>query len=525
MKKEIHQQSTGHRAYYALFALIGVGLILYYFSDTVLHFTTAQQFPVNSLEAFPLTWLILPAEIFSVLFAVYFVYCLYIDADEQPIPQPLTDKQATSVAVLLPVYNEPADIIERTLKHTQKLRWPGTVTTYLLDDSTQEESKQEVDALAKKYGVAVVRREDREGYKAGNINHAIREEINQEYFVILDADQAPQPELLEETMDHFSREDVGYVQTPQHFVAENSLLERAAKVGANIFYHAQCRAKARDDALPFCGTNVIVRTQAFRSINGFSYYTSTEDLEVGLRLNERGWTGAYVAQVLVHGYTPPDFAAYQSQQYRWANGNLAVLRESLLKILGGRFTLRQQIHTLFTLGWWLIGLVSLVYVIVPLLSLWLGAGTHHTWLPTTLLVLLYINVGLGIGLVYVSLHGRIEDDEVTLRDAFLQYSLLTNSMFIYARAAINALLKRYVGFITTQKRRGAASLRPIAPNLALGGICFGSAIFALYKGFSLGGLQAYRTYLPISLWLFFYAFILASSILFVHLDEEEEVAA
>lgn len=507
-------QDWRYVSFYVFFGIASLSLMIYYLSDTLIHFTTPQQFPISSFKRFPLTFVIFPAEIFSFCFAMYFVYNLINGNSKNPAPVPLPNKSKKRVAILIPVFNEPKEIVARTLSACRSIIWGGSTKIYLLDDSNNEHDRQNMQSLSRKFGCTLVRRNSNIGFKAGNINNAVSTAINEEFFVILDSDQAPEPEFLTETMDYFSDPKIGFVQVPQHFVNNGTPIERAAKLGTNIFYHSQCMSKAKDMALPFCGTNAILRTEAFRQVNGFSYYTSTEDIDLGLRMNEAGYYGAYVPKTLVHGYAPTDFKAYSSQQYRWSNGNLAILRESWIRILFGKFSLRQQMHIFATLGWWFIGIVTLLYISVPMLSFFFG-GTHHTWLPTALLMLLFLNVALGILMIFASLHNRSHDEKISLSDALLQYSLITNSMFIYSKAAANALFKRYAKFERTNKNRSESSLGMIKWNLALSMACFIFSIFALYGSAIASDVQQIRTYLPISIWLLFYSVILGSSILFV----------
>lgn len=514
MIKEIKKQGILFLLFYATFGIVSLALIVYYFSDTIIHFTTSQQFPINSFKRFPLTFLIFPAEIFSFAFSMYFVYNLLHSNFRNPPPEQLPLRKRKRVAILIPVYNEPKEIVERTLAACKRLIWEGGIRIYLLDDSTNEPDKSSMLSLSRRFDCVLVRRKDRQGYKAGNLNNAVSNYVNEEFFAVLDSDQAPEPQFLQETMNYFSDSKVGFVQTPQHFVNHETLIERASMLGTNIFYHSQCISKAKDGAMPFCGTNAVVRTDVFKKVNGFSYYTSTEDIELGIRINEAGFYGAYVPKILVHGYAPASFQSYASQQYRWSNGNLAILRESWARIMFGRFSLRYQIHTFFTLGWWLIGIVSLIYVIVPMLSFFIG-GTHHTWLPTYLLALLFLNVAMGISMIFMSLRNRVDDEKIKLSDAFLQYSLITNSMFIYARAALFALFRKYTGFVRTDKSRKQSGLMAVKWNLILSVACFGFSAFALYHAAISSSIEQLRTYLPISLWLLFYSIILGSSILFV----------
>jgi len=516
MVKQINKQGIKYLIFYIVFALIGFTLIMYYLSDTLIHYTTSQQFPINSFARFPLTFLIFPAELFSFFFSMYFVYNLVFGNTVKHRPRPLNSRDGhdNRVAILIPVYNEPKDIVMRTLTACKALKWGAGIKIYLLDDSTNDKDRENMEQLGKKFDAVIIRRTDRTGYKAGNLNNAISKHVTENFFAIFDSDQAPVPEFLEETMDYFSDPEIGFVQTPQHFINCNAPIERAQQLGTNIFYQAQCVSKAEDKAMPFCGTNLVIRTQVFKLVKGFLYYTATEDIDVGLRMNEAGYHGAYVPKVLVHGYATNNFSAYASQQYRWANGNIAILRKNWTRILFGRFSLRQQIHFLFTLGWWLIGIVSLIYIAVPILSFFLG-GTHHTWLPSIVLGLLFLNVAMGICMIYLALSNRLDNDKVTIKDAFLQYSLITNSMFIYTSAAINAVLGRYIGFVRTNKQKQKTGIWQIKWNILLAIVCFVFSILALYKAVTAGSVEQLRSYLPISIWLIFYTTILTSSIIFV----------
>ncbi len=510
---EIKTQGRRFVVLYGIFAIGVVFIMFYYLSDTLIHFTTPYQFPINSFSRFPLTFLIFPAEIFSFLFSLYFIYNLLNQEGEQ---KPRWAGPKEPVAILIPVYNEPREIVDRTLRACNKLRWHDKVNVYLLDDSTDEEDKKNMALLARRYGAIRVTRKDRVGYKAGNVNNAIKNEVKESYFVILDSDQAPHPEFLEETMPYFKEKNVGFVQAPQHFIDERTVLERAAKIGTNIFYRAQCVSKSNDGAIPFCGTNVVVRRDVFLRVGGLAYYTATEDIDLGIRMNAKGYVGKFVPKVLVEGYTPPDFKAYVSQQYRWANGNLAILRENWKRFLFGNFPMRYQMHMLVTTGWWLVGFFTLLYIFVPILAAFFGWGTHHTWLPSALFAYLFVHVALGISVVYASQKYRIDGEQFKLSDALLQYSLITNSLFIYSRAAWNALvMKRYVGFVRTNKKGSASGLWLIKWNLALGALSFVASLYTLYYANISGDIQQLRTYLPLSLWLLFYSVLLFSSILFV----------
>jgi cellulose synthase (UDP-forming) len=514
--RKIFIQNKSANILYLIFGIITIFIMGYYLSKGIYHFTGPDSFPVNSFIQYPLSIIIFPAQMFSFLFSLYFVYCLMNAKHKPKPPATLKNKKNVSVAVLIPVYNEPIEVVERTIIACSRLIWPGKVNIYLLDDSTKFDDKKNMIFLSEKYNIKIINRDNRRGYKAGNINNAVAKYIHENYFVILDSDQAPEPEFLEKTIDYFSDNKIAFVQTPQHYVNEKTPLERAAKISMNLFYNIQCPAKQKDSSVPFLGTNVVIKTRLFKNIAGFSYYTSTEDIELGLRFNEADFYGVYVPEVLVNGYSPPDFKAYSCQQYRWANGNLAVLRESFSKIFFGKFTFRQQAHHLFILCWWMIGVVNLIYVMVPIFAFFSRQMTYEAWLPASILFIIFFNLCYGLLLIYVSNNSVTKSDKLSIYDVLLQYSLIMNTSFIYAKAAINSLLfKNYIGFVRTHKKRSDTPMGIIKWNLIFAIVCLSIGIYSGYNAYYAESTVELMAHLPIAIWLTFYGIMLSTSPIFL----------
>ncbi|MFW6282558.1 MAG: hypothetical protein ACOC1P_00695, partial [Minisyncoccales bacterium] len=119
-------------------------------------------------------------------------------------------------------------------------------------------------------------------------------------------------------------------------------------------------------------------------------------------------------------------------------------------------------------------------------------------------------------IIFVSLDRRIEGEKIRIRDAIAEYSLIVNSLFIYSKAAINALVfKRYIGFVRTSKIAEKSNLWVIKWNLLFAVILFGLSLYALYYAMISSEIINLRTYFPLSLWLLFYSLIFFSSIIFV----------
>ena len=92
MGMPIKQQGRWHLLFFACFGIVSASLMLYYLTNTLIHYTTDQQFPIDSFKRLPLTALIFPAEMFSFLFAMYFVYTLFADRHRAPTPMPVWNR-------------------------------------------------------------------------------------------------------------------------------------------------------------------------------------------------------------------------------------------------------------------------------------------------------------------------------------------------------------------------------------------------------------------------------------------------
>jgi cellulose synthase (UDP-forming) len=116
-----------------------------------------------------------------------------------------------AVDVLIPVYNEPVDIVEATIRGAMALTG-ADVTVFLLDDGDSGAMR----SLAHRVGARYVTRHDHSGAKAGNINHALTLS-SAPLVAVFDCDHVPAANFLTATLGHFDDLGVAFVQTPQYY--------------------------------------------------------------------------------------------------------------------------------------------------------------------------------------------------------------------------------------------------------------------------------------------------------------------
>lgn len=202
----------------------------------------------------------------------------------RPRPTPAAPPPGLTVDVFVTTYDEPLDLVLRTAVAARDIRYPHR--TWVLDDG----ARPALEAAAHDAGVGyLVRGEDWRDRprhaKAGNLNNALFR-TDGEFLVVLDADQIPDPELLDRTLGHFADPQVALVQTPQWFTN----VPEADPLGsqAPLFYGPIQQGKDGWNAAFFCGSNAILRRDALMQLGLVGYVRATEEaVREALRASRR----------------------------------------------------------------------------------------------------------------------------------------------------------------------------------------------------------------------------------------------
>ncbi len=268
-----------------------------------------------------------------------------------------------TVDVFITVYGEPVETIERTARAAVAMH--GQHRTWILDDGRSDVVRD----LAAHVGARYVRRLSSNGAKAGNVNHALSVTSGQ-YFAIFDADFVPAEDFLLETVPFFVDEKVAFVQTPQAYGNNNTLIARGAAFMQSLFYRFVQPGRNSFNAAFCVGTNVIFRRTAIDNIGGMYTDSQSEDVWTSLMLHERGWTSIYIPIVLAVGDAPETIEDYTKQQMRWATGGFEILLTHNPLHPKVRLTPDQRVQYLVTATHYFIGIAPLLLLVVPPLSIY-----------------------------------------------------------------------------------------------------------------------------------------------------------
>ncbi|KAA3624094.1 MAG: glycosyltransferase [Bacteroidetes bacterium] len=258
----------------------------------------------------------------------------------------LTD--APAVALLYTTYN---DFVEESVLSCVNQDYPN-YTVYILDDSTSPEYMAKVDDFAEQYSdlVQVVRRPDRKGFKAGNMNHGLEKFATEEpYFAIADADEILPPDFLAKLVPVMEYDPmVGFVQA-NHRANPKNKTPLGESLGIGIDIHWKWYQPLRNDYgfVMFLGHGAVLRRKCWEEIGGFPHIVS-EDLGFAIEIRERGYRGRFVEDVICYEDFPDTVRAFRIRHMKWTRGTSEFLRKKMAWLLRAKkITWTEKLDILF----------------------------------------------------------------------------------------------------------------------------------------------------------------------------------
>jgi cellulose synthase (UDP-forming) len=293
---------------YALLLLSCLGAIVYFqWRIGVMN----TEFPVYS-------WIVYAAEVAGFARALMFLLSAVRVIHREPPPAP----PGLSVDVFIPTYDEPVDVVRRTVLAARAICYPHE--TWLLDDG----ERPQMEELARETGCRYVARTDHRDAKGGNLNHALSL-ASGEFVALFDADHVASTLFLDRTLGYFRDPRLAFVQTPQDFFNFNSFEhlqpKRTMSNGTSFFHRVVLATRDASNATTYTGSSAVFRRQALDNVSGFTTAMLTEDVTTSLRLHGAGWRSVFHPEILSAGLAPHTAAAYYGQHVRWAQDALHLL--------------------------------------------------------------------------------------------------------------------------------------------------------------------------------------------------------
>lgn len=276
-------------------------------------------------------------------------------------------KDWPEVDVIITTYNEPPEVLEKTILGALALDWPN-VNVWVTDDGRRAWVRD----MAQSKGAGYIIRPDNLDAKAGNINHALKK-THAPFFAVFDADFVPQRNFLRRTMGFFDDPKIGIVQIPHTFynhdpLQTNLAVREVVPDDQRFFFESIMPGRDGWDAAFCCGSNSVTRREAINTIGGeLPSGSITEDMLLTLALLQKGYVTRFLNERLAFGLAPESLDAFFVQRARWARGAIQIL---FLKLgpFGPGHALRNRFFFLPS-AWLSQSLLVMASLLVPLIFL------------------------------------------------------------------------------------------------------------------------------------------------------------
>ncbi|WP_298727188.1 glycosyltransferase [uncultured Ferrovibrio sp.] len=283
------------------------------------------------------------------------------------------DRTWPKVSIHVPAYNEPPEMLKKTLDALARLDYPN-FEVLIIDNNTKDENVwRPVEEHCKRLGerFRFFHVSPLKGFKAGALNFALRNMApDTEIVGVIDADYIIEPDWLKSLVPYFDRADIGFVQAPQdHYDWKGNTFKEFINWEYAGFFQIGMVQRNERDAIIQHGTMTLIRRAAMEHVGPWAEWCICEDAEMGLRLLAGGWHSVYTDRRFGYGLTPDSFAGYKSQRFRWAYGAVQIMKRHWREMLPGsdrKLDPMQRYH--FITGWmpWFADALGLVFAIASL---------------------------------------------------------------------------------------------------------------------------------------------------------------
>lgn len=279
------------------------------------------------------------------------------------------------VSIHIPAYFEPVEMLKQTLDALSRLNYPNYECVVIINNTPDPAFWQPIQDHCRALGerFKFINAEKVQGFKAGALRIAMdRTAADAEIIGILDADYVVDPDWLKDLVPAFADPRVGLVQAPQeHRDGDLSIMHYIMNGEYAGFFDIGMVQRNELNAVIVHGTMCLIRRAAMDMAGGWSSDTICEDSDLGLAIQELGWTTHYTNHRYGQGLLPDTYEAFKKQRHRWAYGGLQIVKKHWRQFLPGRSRLTPDQKREYGLGWlnWL-GAESLGVVVALLNLVW-----------------------------------------------------------------------------------------------------------------------------------------------------------
>lgn len=245
---------------------------------------------------------------------------------------------ATSYPPIAMLYTTCNDFAEASAQSCLEVDYPN-FTLYLLDDSSDPAYQARVDSFAAQSParIKVIRRKLREGFKAGNLNHALEHHVRESFFAVIDADEILPVGFLRQLLPYLQNDpDCGFVQANHRCEKTTTTrLQEDMRIGIDVHWKWYQPLRNKFGFVMFLGHGALLRRSCWEQVGGFDEIVS-EDLAYAISIREHGYYGIFAEDVVCSEAFPETVRAFRVRHVKWTRGTCEFLHRWTLPLLRSR---------------------------------------------------------------------------------------------------------------------------------------------------------------------------------------------
>ncbi|MCO4812094.1 MAG: glycosyltransferase [Gammaproteobacteria bacterium] len=281
----------------------------------------------------------------------------------------------TPVAVLYTTCN---DFVEASALSCASLDYEH-YRVYILDDSSDREIMRTIDRFAARFEhVQVVRRQDRQGFKAGNLNNALAGVVSEPLFVIADSDEILPRDFLSTLVPRINGDpNCGFIQANHRCLQLGTKLQKDLCHGVDVHWKWYQPLRNRYGFVMFLGHGAILRRSCWQQVGGFPEVVS-EDLAYAIAIRERGYYGTFASDVTCFEEFPESVRSFRVRHVKWTRGTCEFLHRYGLGLLrSSRVSWSEKFDILFPTANLPVTLFFFLYMILAAIVLPASIGERN----------------------------------------------------------------------------------------------------------------------------------------------------
>jgi cellulose synthase/poly-beta-1,6-N-acetylglucosamine synthase-like glycosyltransferase len=353
------------------------------------------------------------------------------------------------VSIIVPVKDE-EKVVGRLLEALLRLDYPPEKREIVI---VEDGSVDKTVGICADYAercpdqIKLIRRSVSNG-KPSALNYALKH-VRGEIVGVLDADSVPEPDALMKMVKYFEEPLVAAVQGKACSInADENMLTRFLSYEEEVQFEAYYRGK---DVLslfvPLNGSCQFIRREVLEEVGGWDEESLSEDMEMAVRLTEKGYRIKYAPDVRSWQESPASLTQLFRQRMRWFRGTMEVglkygrlVKKMDRRCIDAEITLAGPYIFIPCLIGYLITVYSLLIPLQP--------DTVSTIMAnvTSLFTVFLLSIA-GIALIYATKPRKIRN--VVWLPFIYAYWILQN--FVASYALVQIVLRRPRRWVKTKK--------------------------------------------------------------------------